>query len=90
MRPPGGTQSKRGQAVDLMDATHRRYLDDMVDVYVSWREACGEVSETYANWRCAGRQEQKLAFGAYIAAMDREQDAATLYQHAVERLAAAD
>ncbi len=90
MRPPGGTQSTRGQAVDLMDATHRQYLDDMVDVYVTWREACGEVSEAYANWQCAGRTEQKLAFGEYIAALDREEDAATLYQHAVKRLAATD
>jgi hypothetical protein len=89
MTPPGGTQSKREQAVDLTEATHRQYLDHLVDVYVSWREACGEVSETYANWQYAGRQEQQLAFGKYIAALNCEEEAATLYQHAMERLAAA-
>jgi hypothetical protein len=88
MKLPGGTQSDHGQAPDLVETTRRHYLDELVDVYVSWREACGEVSAAYTNWQGAGRHDQKLAFSEYIAALNCEEEAATLYQHAVGRLAA--
>ena len=84
MRPPGGTHGNRGQALDLMEATSGQYVDDLVDDYVSWREACGAVAQAYENWRCAGRQEQKLAFSEYVAALNREEQAATVYQQAVQ------
>jgi hypothetical protein len=70
-----------------MTAIRRRYIDDLVDVYVGWREACGDVAEAYANWKCAGRQEQTLAFSEYVAALNCEEEAALLYREAVEQLA---
>jgi hypothetical protein len=66
----------------------RRYLDDLVDDYVSWREACAVVSETYDNWKRARGEHEKLAFSEYIAALNCEEEAAALYQQSVERLAA--
>jgi hypothetical protein len=66
----------------------RQHLDDLVDDYVSWREACAVVSAAYDNWKCAARQDQKVAFWEYIAALNCEEEAAALYQQAVERLTA--
>jgi hypothetical protein len=59
-----------------------------VDDYVSWREACAVVSAAYDNWKCAAPEDQRLAFSEYVAALNCEEEAAALYQQAVERLAA--
>ncbi len=88
MRPTRSTQSNRGQASDLIERARRKYLDDLVDDYVSWREACGTVSLAYDNYKRAGREDRKLAFNEYIAALDCEEGAATVYQRSVEQLAA--
>jgi hypothetical protein len=67
----------------------RQCIDDMVDDYVSWREACVAVAVSYQNWKCSTRSDQKLAFSVYIAALDREEQAATGYQRALARVAMA-
>jgi hypothetical protein len=67
----------------------KHYVDELMDDYVSWREACAAVALSYESWRCAERREEKLAFSAYVAALDREEEAATTYQGAVAQLAAA-
>jgi hypothetical protein len=63
-------------------------VDVMIDDYVSWREACAEVASSYERWRVAEGREEVLAFGVYVAALDREEGAATDYQQAVARVAA--
>jgi hypothetical protein len=88
MRPAGRTPRSRGQTPGLAPVIRRHHVDKLVDDYVSWREACAAVSAAYDKWRCAGRDDQALAFSVYIAALDGEEAAATLYQQAVERLAA--
>jgi hypothetical protein len=88
MRQPSGTERTSGPGPALRGLERRQYLDDMVDDYVSWREACGMVSAAYSSWQRAGRQDQKLAFSEYVAALDREEEAAMAYQHAVEQIAA--
>jgi hypothetical protein len=85
MRRPGGVHRSLGHGP--LEATSSQSLDDLVDDYVSWREACGVVATAYAHWKSAGRQERKLAFSEYVAALNCEEEAATVYQHAVERLA---
>jgi hypothetical protein len=65
-----------------------QYLDDLVDGYVGWREACALVAEAYRSWRFAAREDQQLAFGDYMAALNGEEEAAVHYQRTVERLAA--
>ena len=65
-----------------------QYLDDLVDRYVGWREACALVAETYESWRLAAREDQSLAFRRYVAALNGEEEAAGVYQQTVERLAA--
>jgi hypothetical protein len=88
MRPPDLTAPRAGQTPGLTSVVGRRYIDDVVDGYVSWREACVVVSDADDNWKRAGREDAKLAFSEYAAALNCEEEAAARYQHAVERLAA--
>ena len=67
----------------------RQYVDDMMDDYVSWRDACAAVAVSYEDWKCSDRPDEKLAFSVYVAALDREQQAAAAYQRAVVQVATA-
>jgi hypothetical protein len=79
----------RGRDSAFTQARRREYADELIDDYVSWHEACDMVAEAYESWSCAERQDRPLAFGLYVSALDREERAATAYQAAVARLAAA-
>ncbi len=70
----------------LHRSRRQRLVDDMVDGYVTWREACLAVADSYARWSCAAVAERTLAFTAYLAALDREEKAAVEYRRAVELL----
>ena len=61
----------------------------MMDGYVSWRDACTAVAVSYEDWKCSNRPDEKLAFSVYVAALDREQQAAAAYQRAVAQVAMA-
>jgi hypothetical protein len=67
----------------------REIVDEMIDDYVSWHEACAAVAVSYENWRCSDRPNEKLAFSVYVAALDREEQAAAAYQRAVAQVAKA-
>lgn len=67
----------------------RQYVDDMMDDYVSWRDACAAVAVSYEYWKCSDRTDEKLAFSVYVAALDREEQAAAAYQRAVVQVATA-
>ena len=66
----------------------RRFVDELMDHYVTWREACAAVAGAYEGYERAPRHERRLAFGAYLSALDREALAAGRYQEAVNRIAA--
>jgi hypothetical protein len=66
-----------------------QYVDDMMDAYVSWRDACGAVAVSYEKWMGSDRTDDKLAFSVYVAALDREEQAAAAYQRAVAHVATA-
>jgi hypothetical protein len=61
-------------------------VDAAVDGYVRWREECAGVREAYRRWSSAGKADWMLAGCAYIAALDREEIAATVYADAMRRL----
>ena len=61
-------------------------VDDMIDGYVSWREECRAVDNSYQNWNRAERDDRELAFSAYNAALDREERAAAIYRSLAERI----
>ena len=53
--------------------------------YASWREASDGVAEAFQSWIAAPRGERFLAHAAYLAALEREEDAARAYQRLVEQ-----
>jgi hypothetical protein len=62
-------------------------VDELLNVYVLWREECGAVAAAYENWRASERRDDGLAFSAYLAALDREELAAATYRSLVDRIA---
>jgi hypothetical protein len=74
-------------AVPTYTAVHRLAIDELLEGYVSWREACGAVWRAYERWIGSDRGERALAYGAYLAALDGEECAARAYAHHTERVA---
>src|SRR5437763_1786781 len=56
--------------------SHKRLVDRLIDAYVSWREACLQVSDAYGSWANETGLGATSAFGRYMAALDREERAA--------------
>jgi len=69
--------------------TFNQLIDAMIEHYVSWREECMTVASSYENWSRADAPDRTLAFSAYIAALDREEQAAASYRRITEQLAVA-
>jgi hypothetical protein len=69
-------------------AAHHFQLSDAVEGYETWREESGAVVESYRSWNRADRDERWLAYAAYVAALDREERAASVYRHLVEQVQA--
>lgn len=71
------------------DAWRDAEVDALIERYVEWREECSAVETAYGRWAGSGRRDRALTYAAYHAALEREEKAATVYQSAVTRLAAA-
>ena len=65
---------------------HQRTLDDAVYAYVDWRDECTTVWHAYRRWAKASTADAPLAFGAYTAALDREESAANVYAELMRRV----
>jgi hypothetical protein len=74
-------------AVSTYTALHRLAIDDLLEGYVSWREACHAVWGAYERWIGSDRGERGLAYAAYLAALDGEECAACTYAHHTARVA---
>ena len=57
----------------------KQLVDRLMDAYVSWREACMQVSDAYACWSRERGIHAAAAFGSYMTALDREEAAAEVY-----------
>jgi hypothetical protein len=53
--------------------------DDFIDSYVCWREACEHVRTAYDRWADCLPAQRALAFKSYLAALDREEQAAVVH-----------
>jgi hypothetical protein len=62
-------------------------IDDLMEMYVDWREECLGLSTAYERWLSVPVAEQELAFAAYSAALDREEQASAVYADHVDRIA---
>jgi hypothetical protein len=74
-------------AVPTCTASHRSAIDELLEGYVSWREACRAVWLAYERWISSDRAERGLGYAAYLAALDREERAARTYAHRTARVA---
>lgn len=54
-------------------------LDEMLDHYITWRGEAKAVAAAYRNWSGAAPDDHLPRFSAYLAALDREEAAATTY-----------
>jgi hypothetical protein len=59
--------------------------DEFLESYVCWREEAATVQNAYDQWQAG----EALAFAAYRAALDREEQAAKALCKSVERISAA-
>jgi hypothetical protein len=59
-------------------------VDQLIELYVGWREASRTVWLAYQLWADADRGERKLAYAGYLAALDREQQTARVYAEQIE------
>jgi hypothetical protein len=67
----------------------RRALDEALERYIDWREACRAVSAAYGHWTHGSRETRPLLFAAYTAALDREELAATRYSGVIKQISPA-
>jgi hypothetical protein len=89
MRARVDTQGTRDRSPAFTGGGRGEMVDEMIDDYVSWREARTVVAVSYENWRCSDRPDEKLAFSVYVAALDREERAAAAYLRAIAQVATA-
>jgi hypothetical protein len=75
----GASRSKQAHLIHLVDA--------LIEHYVRWREECATVASTYENWSRADTDTRTPAYTAYLAALDREELAATRYRHLITQIA---
>jgi hypothetical protein len=61
-------------------------IDDLMEIYVEWREECVRLGEAYERWLGAPVTERSLAFAAYRAALDGEEQASAVYADRVDRI----
>jgi hypothetical protein len=66
----------------------RLLIDDAFDAYLDWRDESAEVSHAYKRWNGAPAREARRKFLAYLAALEREEHAARVYERLASRLEA--
>jgi hypothetical protein len=72
--------------VDSHSALDPWTVDALLERYVYWRGECIEVRETYRQWLDCARGRRRLAYAGYLAALDREEQAARAYADQIERV----
>lgn len=54
-------------------------IDDLMEVYVEWREECLALNYAYERWADGPVADREMAFAAYLAALEREEQASAVY-----------
>jgi hypothetical protein len=67
-------------------STDMQLVDEAVDAYAEWRDECVAVRDAYGRWKSAPRADAPLAFAAYTAALDIEEQASVVYAGAIGRV----
>jgi hypothetical protein len=70
-------------ADDVLEIARER-VDEAFDLYLDWRRQSSVSESAYRHWvATANSRDGALAFATYKAALDREEQAAARYEHAV-------
>ena len=64
-------------------------IDQFLESYVRWREACEEVRAAYELWHKCTPSHRTVGFKTYRAALEREELAARVHSHRAQELRAA-
>ena len=72
-----------GKGRSALNVALRRLRDEIIDLYLDWREEAAAVADAYALWADATGDERAGRFVAFTAAIDREEAAALSYAAAV-------
>ena len=75
--PSGPAPTPRTNAMSAKVPTHA--VDRLIELYCEWRSVCWEVRSAYNQFTEAPAEDRALAYGAYLAALDREESAAGVY-----------
>jgi len=67
-------------------ALWRLLADLSLDSYLLWRDECREVQGAFERWARSTGGERGPAFDAYLAALDREEAAASVYAMRLQTL----
>lgn len=62
-------------------------VDRLIELYCQWRTECWEVRAAYERFASTIGDDRALAYGAYLAALDREESAAGVYAEQTTRVA---
>jgi hypothetical protein len=65
--------------------SRERLVDQLVESYVGWREACARVDDAYRLWAIDSGACGRVEFGSYVAALDAEERSAEAYAGLVRR-----
>jgi hypothetical protein len=60
-------------------------IDAVMDAYIEWREESAAVTASYRAWNDARADERVLLYDDYVAALDREERAASTYGRLLEQ-----
>ena len=63
----------------------RRLRDEIIDLYLDWREEAAAVADAYTLWADATADDKAARFVAFTAAIDREEAAARSYADALAK-----
>jgi hypothetical protein len=65
----------------------REVIDGLMEMYLDWREECVRLGAAYQRWLSVPVEERDLAFAAYRAALDREEQASAVYAKHLDEIA---
>jgi hypothetical protein len=70
----------------MNDSIDKRLVDEAVDAHVDWRKECLAVWDAYGRWTGAPTVDARLAFVAYTASLEIEEQACAVYASAIRRI----
>src|SRR3954462_9865073 len=64
----------------------KQLVDEAMEAYVEWREACIWATDAYLAWSRERGSNADVAFGGYTAALDLEERTAARYARVLQRV----